>query len=62
MAALLHLLREVVPAKQLTILFTATRHHAEFLQVGGGAAGFGWGWGAGRSCGPGWWLGLLRLY
>ncbi|KAG2491301.1 hypothetical protein HYH03_010307 [Edaphochlamys debaryana] len=30
-AALLHLVREVVPAKQLTILFTATRHHAEFL-------------------------------
>ncbi|GLC45028.1 hypothetical protein PLESTB_001460900 [Pleodorina starrii] len=31
LAALLHLVREVVPAKQLTILFTATRHHAEFL-------------------------------
>ncbi|KXZ47428.1 hypothetical protein GPECTOR_35g866 [Gonium pectorale] len=31
LAALLHLVREVVPADQLTILFTATRHHAEFL-------------------------------
>lgn len=31
MAALLHLVRDVVPIKQLTILFTATRHHAEFL-------------------------------
>lgn len=30
-AAMLHLVREVVPANQLTILFTATRHHAEFL-------------------------------
>lgn len=30
-AALLHLVREVVPAAQLTILFTSTRHHAEFL-------------------------------
>ncbi|GFR43623.1 hypothetical protein Agub_g4722, partial [Astrephomene gubernaculifera] len=30
-AALLHLVREVVSGRQLTILFTATRHHAEFL-------------------------------
>lgn len=30
-AALLHLLRSVVPVDQLTILFIATRHHAEFI-------------------------------
>lgn len=31
LGALIYLVREVLPAKQLTILFTATRHHVEFL-------------------------------
>lgn len=31
LAALLHLVREVVSANQLTILFASTRHHVEFL-------------------------------
>lgn len=31
LAALLYLLREVVPQNQLTIVFTSTRHHVEFL-------------------------------
>lgn len=31
LASLLYLIREVVPASQLTILFAATRHHVEFL-------------------------------
>ena len=30
-AALLHLLREVVPAKQQSIIFVATKHHVEYL-------------------------------
>ncbi|KAL4439981.1 hypothetical protein ABPG75_002982 [Micractinium tetrahymenae] len=32
-AALLFLLREVIPLDQLTIVFTSTRHHVEFLQA-----------------------------
>lgn len=32
-AALLFLLREVIPSNQLTIVFTSTRHHVEFLQA-----------------------------
>eukprot|EP00898_Chlorokybus_atmophyticus_P008356 jgi/Chlat1/8521/Chrsp80S07813 len=31
-AALLHLLEEVIPSDQQTIIFTATRHHVEYLQ------------------------------
>lgn len=30
-AALLYLVRKVIPSDQLTIVFTATRHHSEFL-------------------------------
>ena len=30
-AALLYLVRSIIPADQLTIIFTATRHHSEFL-------------------------------
>ena len=30
-AALLYLIRKVIPKNQLTIIFTATRHHSEFL-------------------------------
>ena len=30
-AALIHLIREVIPAKEQTIIFTATRHHVQFL-------------------------------
>jgi ATP-dependent RNA helicase DDX54/DBP10 len=30
-AALLHLVQEVVPAGQLTIVFVATKHHVEYL-------------------------------
>jgi ATP-dependent RNA helicase DDX54/DBP10 len=30
-AALLYLVKEAVAADQLTIVFTATRHHVEFL-------------------------------
>ncbi|CAN0110985.1 unnamed protein product, partial [Phaeothamnion confervicola] len=30
-AALLLLLRQIIPADQMTVVFTATRHHAEFL-------------------------------
>jgi hypothetical protein len=33
LAALLFLLREVVPADRLTIVFAATRHHVEFLHI-----------------------------
>ena len=32
-AALLHLLREVVPQDQQTIVFVSTRHHVEYLSV-----------------------------
>lgn len=32
-AAVLHLLRDVLPADQLTILFAATRHHVEYLMA-----------------------------
>ena len=30
-AALLYILREVLPSKGLTIVFCATRHHVEYL-------------------------------
>lgn len=30
-AALLFLLREVIPEDDMTIVFVATRHHAEFI-------------------------------
>lgn len=30
-AALLYLIRNILPKKQLTVIFTATRHHSEFL-------------------------------
>ena len=30
-AALMHLIREVLPSKEQTIVFTATRHHVQFL-------------------------------
>lgn len=30
-SALLYLVRRVIPADHLTIIFTATRHHSEFL-------------------------------
>lgn len=33
-AALMYLLREVLPRDKLTIIFAATKHHVEFLQVG----------------------------
>lgn len=36
-AALLHLLRETIPAGQQTIVFASTKHHVEFLQAGGPA-------------------------
>ncbi len=66
-------MREVVPADQLTILFTATRHHAEFLYTlllkeGVDAACV---FGSMDQVGPGWrsgggqlglrWIGGLRL-
>ena len=35
--ALLWLLQEVLPPGQATIVFTSTRHHVEFLQVGSSA-------------------------
>jgi hypothetical protein len=32
-AALLYLVRTLIPAGQLSIIFTATRHHSEFLHA-----------------------------
>lgn len=33
MAALMHLVKEQLPADQLTIIFVATRHHVEYLSI-----------------------------
>ena len=33
LAALLYLVRRLIPADQLTIVFTATKHHSEFLHA-----------------------------
>ncbi|KAG5182404.1 P-loop containing nucleoside triphosphate hydrolase protein [Tribonema minus] len=38
-ACLLFLLREVIPRDQMTVIFTATRHHAEYLHALIGATG-----------------------
>eukprot|EP00602_Paraphysomonas_sp_CaronLab_P001583 CAMPEP_0185030076 /NCGR_PEP_ID=MMETSP1103-20130426/16815_1 /TAXON_ID=36769 /ORGANISM="Paraphysomonas bandaiensis, Strain Caron Lab Isolate" /LENGTH=762 /DNA_ID=CAMNT_0027565051 /DNA_START=427 /DNA_END=2715 /DNA_ORIENTATION=+ len=32
-AALLYIVRQVIPANQLTIIFTATKHHSEFIHA-----------------------------
>merc|ERR1719474_1554310 len=32
-ACLLHLLKELIPKDQQTVIFTATRHHVEYLQI-----------------------------
>lgn len=32
-AGLLYIVRTLLPADQLTIIFTATRHHSEFLHA-----------------------------